>query len=145
MGLFEIINGSLPQGFTYYSPSVFPNPNAVSTSDSFGQRNIDSKNKPTYTPPYKVTKLPNVTGNSYPNPLDRIRYNSKSWGPDFITRGNQFGLVRTADDIERFVKYFIPFSAKASVDTSQAQNFALGLNIDNFSFQNGDISGLSFI
>lgn len=148
MGLFEIINGSLPQGFTYYSPSVFPNPNAVSTSDSFGQRSIDSKNKPTYTPPYKVTKLPNVTGNNYSNPLDRIRYNSKSWGPDFITRGNQFGAVRTADDIERFVKYFVPFSFKAGINasTSATQGItSFGLNVSNFEFQKGDISGLSFI
>ncbi len=127
MGLFEIINGSLPQGFTYYSPSVFLNPNAVSTSDSFGQRSIDSKNKPTYTPPYKITKLPNVTSNSYPNPLDRIRYNSKSWGPDFITRGNQFGVVRVADDLERLTKYF-------------GLNLLPGPNNNPL-----DVSGLSFI
>jgi hypothetical protein len=42
--------------------------------------------------------------------LNKIRYNSQSWGPDFLTRGNLFGLVRTADDIERLSKYFFDFT-----------------------------------
>ena len=136
MGLFEILTNP-PEGFTYYSQTVFPNPNAVSTPDTFGQRSIDSSNKPKYKAPNKVVKLPNVIGNSYSNPLDRIRYNSKSWGPDFITRGNQFGTVRTADDIERFVKYFFPISAQ--------QNSDLSTTISLEGFQRGGISGLSFI
>jgi hypothetical protein len=40
---------------------------------------------------------------SLPN---QIRYNSKSWGPDFLTRGNLFGAIRAAEDVTRLTKYF---------------------------------------
>ena len=42
-----------------------------------------------------ITSLPN-----------QIRYNSKSWGPDFLWRGNQFGILRAYDDTIRLTKYF---------------------------------------
>lgn len=40
---------------------------------------------------------------SLPN---QIRYNSKSWGPDFLWRGNLFGILRAYDDTIRLTKYF---------------------------------------
>jgi len=40
---------------------------------------------------------------SLPN---QVRYNSKSWGPDFLNRGNLFGAIRVADDVARLTKYF---------------------------------------
>jgi len=54
-----------------------------------------------------ATLVPNA--NSL-KPLDKIRYNSQSWGPDFLTRGNLFGLVRTSDDIKRLTQYFFDFT-----------------------------------
>jgi hypothetical protein len=36
-----------------------------------------------------------------------IRYNSQDWGPDFLTRGNLYGLLRASDDVKRLTKYFI--------------------------------------
>jgi hypothetical protein len=41
----------------------------------------------------------------------KIRYNPKSWGPDFLNRGNIFGLIRAADDVKRLTKYFTDFRA----------------------------------
>jgi hypothetical protein len=40
---------------------------------------------------------------SLPN---QVRYNSKSWGPDFLWRGNLFGILRAYDDTVRLTKYF---------------------------------------
>jgi hypothetical protein len=45
---------------------------------------------------------------SLPN---QIRYNPKSWGPDFLNRGNLFGYLRAADDVERLTKYFFDFKS----------------------------------
>jgi len=45
---------------------------------------------------------------SLPN---QIRYNPKSWGPDFLNRGNLFGYLRAADDVERLSKYFFDFKS----------------------------------
>ena len=42
------------------------------------------------------------------NPLaDSLRYNSQSWGPDFLTRGNLYGYLRISDDVKRLTRYFI--------------------------------------
>jgi hypothetical protein len=40
---------------------------------------------------------------SLPN---QVRYNPKSWGPDFLWRGNLFGILRAYDDTIRLSKYF---------------------------------------
>ena len=45
---------------------------------------------------------------SLPN---QIRYNPKSWGPDFLNRGNLFGYLRAADDVKRLSKYFFDFKS----------------------------------
>jgi len=100
--------------------------NASSTPTSFGQRSIPYPSNSTQ--PYIRVPLPSLIGINNNNNitnfnatqgftgaqggpfLDRIRYNSKSWGPDFLTRGNLFGLVRTADDVSRLTKYFLDFT-----------------------------------
>lgn len=53
------------------------------------------------------TLVPNANNQTF---QDKIRYNSKSWGPDFLTRGNLYGLVRTTDDIKRLTRYFFDFT-----------------------------------
>ena len=125
MGLYNML--TYPFGFKFYSGG-FGNlsGNASSTPSSFGQRSIPYPSNSTQ--PYIRVPLPSFTGINNDNSitnfnatqgftgaqgdpfLDRIRYNSKSWGPDFLTRGNLFGLVRTADDVSRLTKYFLDFT-----------------------------------
>ena len=124
MGLYSILTN--PQNFKFYSGGFGGlSGNATSTPTSFGQRSIPYPSNSTQ--PYIRVPLPSLiaqdnnnspnfnptqgfTGNQGDPFLDRIRYNSKSWGPDFLTRGNLFGLVRTADDVSRLTKYFLDFT-----------------------------------
>ena len=41
------------------------------------------------------------------NLSEKIRYNSNSWGQDFLNRGNLYGLTRSKDDIKRLTSYFL--------------------------------------
>ena len=134
MGLFEILTD--PQSFKFYAESAFPNPNAVSTATSFGQRNIpwpSNDNQPyvrvplppvvpynneslfSFNPTQGITGINFSALSNFNNFDNTIRYNSKVWGPDFLTRGNQYGLVRTADDVERLTKYFFDFTKAGNV------------------------------
>jgi hypothetical protein len=45
-------------------------------------------------------------GSVFKSAPDRIRYNARSWGPDFLNRGNLFGFVRALDDTKRLTRYF---------------------------------------
>ena len=105
MGLYQILTD--PQNFKFYSEKSFPNINAVSDPLSFGQKSIGygDSNQPyiQIAPPPVVGP---TTGNVFAKAEDNIRYNSQSWGPDFLTRGNLFGAVRTIDDVTRLTKYF---------------------------------------
>jgi hypothetical protein len=105
MGLYQILTD--PQNFKFYAEKSFPNVNAVSNATSFGQKSIGygDSNQPyiQIAPPPVVGP---TTGNGLQKLEDNIRYNSQSWGPDFLTRGNLFGAVRTADDVKRLTKYF---------------------------------------
>jgi hypothetical protein len=105
MGLYQILTD--PQNFKFYSEKSFPNVNAVSDPTSFGQKSIGYGD--TNQPYIQILPPPVVgptTGNGLQKLEDNIRYNSQSWGPDFLTRGNLFGAVRTADDVKRLTKYF---------------------------------------
>lgn len=107
MGLYQILTD--PQNFKFYAEKSFPNVNAVPVKDptSFGSKSIGFGNS---SQPYIQIAPPPVvgptTGNAFSKAEDNIRYNSQSWGPDFLTRGNLFGAVRTADDVTRLTKYF---------------------------------------
>jgi hypothetical protein len=110
MGLYELLTS--PTGNVFYTQNpAFVNPNSVSTSAIFSQRNIPwPDNNPQ---PYVRIPLPPVTpieGSLLFDIRNGIRYNSNRWGPDFLTRGNLYGLVRTADDIQRLTKYFFDFT-----------------------------------
>ena len=109
MGLYDLLTS--PTGNPYYAQnSAFVNPNSVSTAETFGQRDIpwpSDSNQPYIKIP--LAPLIPENGTSSFDLRNGIRYNSKTWGPDFLTRGNQYGLVRTADDIERLTKYFFDF------------------------------------
>lgn len=125
MGLYELLTS--PTGNPYYAQNpAFVNLNSVSTAGSFGQRNIPWPSNDSQ-PYIKIPMPPLSPGESSPinslGPLPGnlsflgisnwsydVRYNSKTWGPDFLTRGNQYGLVRTADDVERLTKYFFDFT-----------------------------------
>jgi len=37
---------------------------------------------------------------------EKIRYESKFWGPDVLNRGNLYGLVRASDDLTRLTRFF---------------------------------------
>lgn len=124
MGLVQILTA--PQNFKFYAEKSFPNPNAVSTPKSFGQKSIGygDTNQPyikipipgsgvTYGQLNKLTSNPNpynfsvIPGfDSFKNLSDNIRYNPSSWGLDFLNRGNAFGLTRAGDDILRLTKFF---------------------------------------
>jgi hypothetical protein len=121
MGLYELLTS--PTGNPYYPQNpAFVNPNSVSTAEVFGQRNIPWPSNDTQ--PYIRIPLPSVISNPPNNPFnfditqgftgnkggEGLRYNSKSWGPDFLTRGNLYGLIRTSDDVQRLTKYFFDFT-----------------------------------
>lgn len=105
MGLYQILTD--PQNFQFYAEKSFPNINAVSNATLFGQKSIGfgDSNQPyiQIAPPPVVGP---TTGTGLQKIEDNIRYNSQSWGPDFLTRGNLFGAVRTVDDVTRLTKYF---------------------------------------
>ena len=105
MGLYQILTD--PQNFKFYAEKSFPNVNAKSKDGVFGQKSIGYGNS---SQPYIQIAPPPIvgptTGNAFQKAEDNIRYNSQSWGPDFLTRGNLFGAVRTADDVTRLTKYF---------------------------------------
>ena len=110
MGLYELLTS--PTGNPYYAQNpAFVNPNSVSTAGSFGQRNIPWPSNDSQ-PYIKIPLAPLIpeNGTSSFDLRNGIRYNSKSWGPDFLNRGNLYGLVRTADDVERLTKYFFDFT-----------------------------------
>lgn len=139
MGLYQILTA--PGSFKFYAEKSFPNPNAVSTATSFGQKSIGygDSNQPYIRIPFPdsgtsfdvangISKLSDTAAilSYFGNlPLEFIsgiggqlstsfnlssnsplRYNSKSWGPDFLNRGNGFGFIRTSDDVLRLTKYF---------------------------------------
>jgi hypothetical protein len=105
MGLYQILTD--PQNFTFYAEKSFPNVNANSKNGVFSQKSIGFGDS---SQPYIQISPPPVVGPTTGTGLqkieDNIRYNSKSWGPDFLNRGNLFGAVRTADDVTRLTKYF---------------------------------------
>jgi len=105
MGLYQILTD--PQNFKFYAEKSFRNVNAVSLETSFGQKSIGygDSNQPyiQIAPPPVVGP---TTGTGLQKLEDNIRYNSQSWGPDILTRGNLFGAVRTVDDVTRLTKYF---------------------------------------
>jgi len=137
MGLYQILTA--PQNFKFYAEKSFPNANAVSTANFFGQKSIgygDSNqpyvkipfagsgtsfsklNEPSKDFPWFLNEFGNLPlnfisgiGGQLINGFDLtssspLRYNSRSWGPDFLTRGNGFGFIRTSDDVLRLTKYF---------------------------------------
>ena len=124
MGLVQILTA--PGSFKFYAEKSFPNPNAVSTPTSFGQKRIGygDSNQPyikiplpdsgvTYGQLNKLTSNPNpydfslIPGfDALANAAGNIRYNPSSWGLDFLNRGNAFGLTRAGDDILRLTKFF---------------------------------------
>ena len=60
-----------------------------------------------------LTGLNFTQGNLFPylnsvikSGFSAIRYNSQSWGPDFLNRGNLYGFIRATDDVKRLTKYF---------------------------------------
>jgi len=137
MGLLQILNGD--QDIKFYGGGIFPGPNTVSSTVTFGQKLIGYKKPPgTYLSgaylskdqqPYITTPIPDL-GVSFrdQNPAlltlpgwedglpgieqlnnlsEKIRYQSNSWGQDFLNRGNLYGLVRSKDDIKRLTSYFL--------------------------------------
>ena len=137
MGLVQLLTA--PGNFKFYAEKSFPNPNAVSTPTSFGQKRIgygdtnqpyiqiplpgstlkfNKLNIPTEGPTFFLNQLGTLPlsvissiGGQFSTSFDitsesDLRYNSRSWGPDFLTRGNAFGFIRTADDVLRLTKYF---------------------------------------
>jgi hypothetical protein len=55
---------------------------------------------------FKKGNLFPYLGSLFTSIPSKIRYNPQSWGPDFLNRGNQFGILRAIEDIERLTKYF---------------------------------------
>jgi hypothetical protein len=105
MGLYQILTD--PQNFKFYAEKSFPNVNSNSNATSFGQKSIGYGDS---SQPYIQISAPPVVGPTTGTGLqkleDNIRYNSQSWGPDILNRGNLFGAVRTVDDVTRLTKYF---------------------------------------
>ena len=146
MGLKEILFN--PTGFNFNEQNHnFVNPNTVSGLSLFRQRDLDwlkigqKSTTPTtdtenYKPPFLRIPLAPLNSDEIQNLplLEQTRYNSKNWGPDFITRGNQFGLVRTQDDIQRLTKFF------TGVDLFNIKN---SLNGEGFK-KNAPVNGLLF-
>ncbi len=130
MGLLQILNGE--QDFSFYGGGISPNPNAVSSPVSFGQKTIGYNNGafiPKSQKPYITTPIPDqgisfrdqnpplftlpgfddgLPGIKQLNQLtDTIRYQSDTWGQDFLNRGNLYGLVRAKDDLKRLTSYYL--------------------------------------
>jgi hypothetical protein len=124
MGLYQILTD--PSSFKFYAEKSFPNVNAVSTPNSFGQKSIGYgngnqpyikipipgsgvtfaqlnllNNPPT---PFDLSSIPNIDKISKTE--NNLRYNPSSWGLDFLNRGNAFGLLRASDDVLRLTKFF---------------------------------------
>jgi hypothetical protein len=124
MGLYQILTD--PSSFKFYAEKSFPNVNAVSTPNSFGQKSIGYgngnqpyikipipgsgvtfaqlnllNNPPT---PFDLSSIPNIDKISRTE--NNLRYNPSSWGLDFLNRGNAFGLLRASDDVLRLTKFF---------------------------------------
>jgi hypothetical protein len=124
MGLYQILTD--PSSFKFYAEKSFPNVNAVSTPNSFGQKSIGYgngnqpyikipipgsgvnfaqlnllNNPPT---PFDLSTIPNIDKISKTE--NNLRYNPSSWGLDFLNRGNAFGLLRASDDVLRLTKFF---------------------------------------
>jgi len=128
MGLYQILTD--PGDFQFY-----PSQNGVSTTATFGQKDLTfgNTNQPyvVIPPPEKAKFLTPIEyeagafqfdsvqgfsfekGNLFPylgsvfaSLPSQIRYNPKSWGPDFLWRGNLYGIVRAFDDVKRLSKYF---------------------------------------
>lgn len=137
MGLHDLLTLGPPinSSFKFYSgPGGNLKGKYFSTPDFFGQRSApypSNSNQPYIRIPmpplspgeaYQGTSNQNqqslIPGNlilpvmGYDALKNKIRYNSKAWGPDFLTRGNLFGLVRASDDVERLTKYFFDFTSK---------------------------------
>ena len=124
MGLYQILTD--PSSFKFYAEKSFPNVNAVSTPNSFGQKSIGygGGNQPYIKIPIPgsgVTFAQLNLLNNPPTPFDlssipsidkisktenNLRYNPSSWGLDFLNRGNAFGLLRASDDVLRLTKFF---------------------------------------
>jgi hypothetical protein len=160
MGLYQILTA--PGSFKFYAEKSFPNPNAVSTATTFGQKSIGygDTNQPYIQIPFpeNAKKLDIIDYNSgalninfggstgFSNQSsqpfisidkgnlfsylgsvlnsapDQIRYNSRSWGPDFLNRGNLFGFVRALDDVKRLTKYFTDNKSPSSNLFTAKQN-----------------------
>jgi hypothetical protein len=83
------------------------------SGQSFSKLNDPTKDGPWFLKEFGnlPTSLISAIGNQFSTGFDitsdsSLRYNSKSWGPDFLTRGNGFGFIRTSDDVLRLTKYF---------------------------------------
>ena len=135
MGLVQLLTD--PGNFQFYSQMqigfVHPNSTVNPRNIPFGhdRPNGNSSNQPYITIPYPDSPLDtksNLTftsgqfdfdivqgfnytkGNLFPflgSLDDKLRYNSQTWGPDFLTRGNLYGYLRVSDDIKRLTRYFI--------------------------------------
>ena len=160
MGLYQILTA--PGSFKFYAEKSFPNPNAVSTATTFGQKSIGygDTNQPYIQIPFpeNAKKLDIIDYNSgalninfggstgfsnqssqpfisidkgnlfsylgsvFNATSEQIRYNSRSWGPDFLNRGNLFGFVRALDDVKRLTKYFTDNKSPSSNLFTAKQN-----------------------
>jgi hypothetical protein len=155
MGLYQILTA--PGNFKFYAEKSFPNPNAVSTATTFGQKSIGygDSNQPYIKIPFPgsgksfniangISQLSDTAaalsyfgnlplefisaiGGQLSTSFDlssesSLRYNSKSWGPDFLNRGNGFGFIRTSDDVLRLTKYFTDDKSPSSNLFAAKQN-----------------------
>jgi hypothetical protein len=140
MGLYQILTD--PSSFKFYAEKSFPNVNAVSTPNSFGQKSIGYgdgnqpyikipipgsgvnfaqlnllNNPPT---PFDLSTIPNIDKISKTE--NNLRYNPSSWGLDFLNRGNAFGLLRASDDVLRLTKFFTDTKSATGVLFIAKQN-----------------------
>ena len=75
------------------------NPGLISSLISLGVEGIN---------PEEIENIKEEAGlNFLSNLKEKIRYDSKSWGPDVLNRGNLYGLVRASDDLTRLTRYFL--------------------------------------
>jgi hypothetical protein len=74
------------------------NPGLISSLISLGVEGIN---------PEEIENIKKEAGLDFLSDLkEKIRYESKFWGPDVLNRGNLYGLVRASDDVTRLVRYF---------------------------------------